>query len=620
MTIYNNIIKILAAISLVLMSSCADDIGYTQPVPPGPGSDKVRIEVFTRSQNFDKPTTRNGGDQSGTIEKNPFVLVFNGAGASATFVEAVQVIEFSGINKRYVTLTRQPSGNYEILFLANNLTHFYFEGVRHEFTEDNLNLYLSGETLSSVSEKLLSDKLDTPRQTNSPYVNSSWSHLQPMTGRMTVSGAAIDENTKLGEPQGQGSGPIIMTRGISKIQIESTLTNFTLTGIVCIKNVPTQGEIYNYDGVVPSGIELTEMAKDDTYTTDIISIGEYGPTQANYGDELYFYEASAANSTYFILRGEYTADFGNGSETREYYYKMAIVDGSGSYFDLIRNHRYTFQITTVRGPGYETIEQAITGEPSNTTVLELTVITVDLSSHHIVTNGNYYLGVSNLRYVVYSDAAGPHHAFSISTDYFTADGRTPVVNYIRPSAGITCNGTAIPSTTTPSNQFDVKITFAAGTSIGTIEVGIGDLTRTVNVEKKWSATGQEVIPSAGERLYYYQCNASGPYWDYTYYCVNGSVDDRNTGKTWIKLASGDTTYPTASIGQTAGFFAPDPAKILEVTDQVTSSHGKIQVYIDPNTGTNAREGTFYLTTGKNPWHDPQYQVERIKFDIKQRGI
>ena len=138
-----------------------------------------------------------------------------------------------------------------------------------------------------------------------------------------------------------------------------------------------------------------------------------------------------------------------------------------------------------------------------------------------------------------------------------------------------------------------------------------------------------VVPVGGERLIYYKYykdpGAGNEWWEYEHYLINGNVD--SGASSWIKLAPGSETIPSAAVGYTSGggaYFSPDPADLTNVTDVVTSGIGKIQVYITDNSiaagGTGqVRNGTFYLSTGYHPSYAPQNWTDRIKIDIKQAG-
>lgn len=639
--IYKYIIFTLTLTSIVFLVACVDDTGILTPIEPESG-DKVTIEIFTRSENYQLPQTRGWGAQEGntSIEKTPYVLVFSGNGGTATCIEIVQAVEDSGTAKRYVQLTRQKTGTFRLLILANNESYFHFEGNRYPWTIENLRTYLIDKELSYISNNLLTDKLSYPLQTTRPYTSFDWSKLIPMS-YLTDPISSIDENTTLGTTDNQ----LNLIRGVAKIIFHNNpdinpgtgkpFHEFVLTGVVQIGNTPQQSKIYNYNEQQLDNVELTTIAHEDN-SNIFYEMEQWEPyDQINWGDLCYLNETPAESNTYFIIKGDLTADYGSGTkEPRTFYYKMAAIKSNQEPIEFIRNTVYEFKIKKVRGPGFNTVAEAIAAPASNQTALDYEVTMVDLSSHHVISNGYYYLGVSNSKYILYTDESTPasHHAFSISTDYFST-GVTwgSSNNKVAPSEGITCDISTIaePENAVSPLIIDVNVKFEHANS-GWVEIWLGNLTLTVQVEKR------DVVPVTGAWFNYctYYKNpevideSTGKpqqHWEYTYYLSSGTVD--GGASEWIKLAPGSNNPPEAAMNYTSGAearFEPDKATLTNVTDMVTSGHGKIQVYIDSNEVNNGgtgveRNGTFYLSTGVNPGYAPQNKVERIKFDIKQLG-
>ena len=107
--------------------------------------------------------------------------------ASATFVEAVQAFELIG--KRYVLLTRQPSGTkYHLLILANPQCEFYYGDADsgYEFKTESFtaNLKIGVTTLSEVCSNLLTEPLAIPSQSVVPY--SGEGEKNPMSYMLEV--------------------------------------------------------------------------------------------------------------------------------------------------------------------------------------------------------------------------------------------------------------------------------------------------------------------------------------------------------------------------------------------------------------------------------------------------
>lgn len=617
--------------NIAFMVACVDEAYVDKPVIPI-DKNKVTIEIFTRSQNFKLPESRGGSSNESFIEKTPYIIVFK----NEVCTEVVQAMENSDTQKRYVQLTKDSSGDFQFLILANNGTHFYWGEERKEWTVENLHACLERETLSDISNNLLTDKLESPLHTSPPYAADRWDYILPMSHLTEPPVSEINESTEIGN----SGSPLELIRGLAKVvfinepelyldsesNTKLPYNPFDMEGVITVKNISLQGKVYNHNGTPLN--ELTEIATDTEYQGVIYPMEniteDWAPPyyQASWGINVgYFYETAANQDTYFIIRGELTADFGSGvKEPRTFYYKMALLDNEQKPMGIVRNHEYQFIITNVRGPGYDTIEEAIAAPPSNKTILDYVVTTIDLSSHDVVSNGNYYLGITNSRYITYTDDNPDtwYHAFSIVTDYFSKTGWTPIKNQITSTEGITCNVSQISSTTSYSEPLEVKVQFNSVDS-GRVDVWLGNLTLSINVVRKVS-----LIPAEGVWFYYckYMKNPdnSNGYWDYGYYLTSGTVDNKDIA--WIKLAPGSDFPPVAAENYTSGpqqFFPPDRAKLTNVTDAVTSGHGKIQVYIEENETTEKRTGTYYLSTGYNPYWAPQSKVERIKFDITQLG-
>lgn len=605
-------------ISMVLLTACVrEDINVTT----SPAPESFNIEIFTRAQKMQLPETRGWADQSG-VDMTPFVLVFD---ESETCIEVVKAFEISGINKRYVTLTHRSTGKYRFLILANNEKsgfggqQFWLNGDHHPWTIDEVKGACLGEKLTDISQNVLTEKLNIP-QRDFPFAGSG-AYLLPMT-YLTDPVEGIDENTKIGEPEGVGNGPLELIRSVAKIIITNDpyrdankipYNNFKMTGIMSIGNTPIQGKVYNSDGTYLTSVGLTEIAHEN-YASSIceVRVGEDPYVQSHWGDLIFINETAAERNTYFIIEGELT----NADGVNTYYYKMHAVDWEQKSMDLKRNFEYNFTIRNVRGPGYKTPQEAIASPSANQTIFWYDVTTVDLSSHHIKTNGQYYLGVSNSRYIAHTDNPTDLSAFSIVTDYPFSTGLASIRNEIITSQNISCNVSRISSSTNATNPLVAKISFLNGATSGSVDIWLGNLKLTVNVER------EPIISSAEKWLAYYQYfqDTGSPVnkkWEYQYYLVSGTVD--SGAVSWIKLAPGSNNYPETLVGP-GPYYDPDHATVTNVTDNVASSHGKIQVRIDSNGGV-ARNGTFYLSTGYNPDDvTGQKSVERIKFDIKQAAF
>ena len=337
-----------------LMSGCEDSIHLSErPDNNKPQADKVQIEIFARANSYHYPTVRTMDDED-RVGKTPWILVFNGENANATFVEAVQAFEMVG--KRYVILTKQ-SGNskYQLLILANPLNDKFYYGnnvTEYLFTESDLrmNMIPGITTLSEVCAKILTEPLESPATSVIPFSNDG--KTIPMSYLLGVD--KIDTTTRIENSDGS---TIELIRVAAKVVVANKADNFYLKGITAVVNVPRQGRLHNQDGTVMNNMaNLTEYCQTG-YGSSLVVTDNSAVGQSTEMKPLYLYESDIQNNTYLIVEGTY--------ENKDYFYKLVLVDGKYNLMDILRNHSYTFTIIKAKGPGYDTVEDAKASKASN---------------------------------------------------------------------------------------------------------------------------------------------------------------------------------------------------------------------------------------------------------------
>lgn len=85
-----------------------------------------------------------------------------------------------------------------------------------------------------------------------------------------------------------------------------------------------------------------------------------------------------------------------GGETTYYRLDFAQDDKEKmmrTYYSILRNHRYVFNITAVRSPGFSTPEKAL--KSTSTTNLDFQLISWDETIHEMHVNGQHYFGLDN---------------------------------------------------------------------------------------------------------------------------------------------------------------------------------------------------------------------------------
>ena len=535
---------------LTFFSACS----IKEEVPGEPvtiGETKVRFELFTKAGTYGLPVSRAGENES-VVDQQPWVLVFLGTGGTASFVEAVQAELYNG--KTYVYLEEQ-AGNCQLLILANSPNRFYMNGVGYAYTADNLVNTLRGRDLDYACRNLLTEALIDPQYTV-PYIGQKL----PMSDLVNLS--KIDASVTIPNIQ--------LKRIVGKIVVENTDADFVLEGIAVVANVAKNSKLHNLTDALEQNIgaeNLVEYRKDDSYALNIVDAEEIvtgGQTTKN--NPLYVYEThSLSNDTYLVIRGQYKGEM--------FFYKMALVNNDQHVLDILRNTEYIFTITSVRGRGFISMADAKASLASNTN-LDYSILVQEESSYEIVSNNEYYLGVTNSHFEIYASAASgtAYVAFSLITDCKSENigertiTATSGLRIVSPVDGM------IPVSTTLPSQ--VKIEMLAGFTSGEIELRLGNLRKTVTVKKREQVTSSGTIISS--------------FIDDGYY-ISAYVEDY-VNHSWLKLG-------------------PEEGEVRNDPDYIYVDNGKIKLYVEKNTSGN-REGVVYVSVGKGI-------TQRIKVYITQ---
>ena len=535
---------------LTFFSACS----IKEEVPGEPvtiGETKVRFELFTKAGTYGLPVSRAGENES-VVDQQPWVLVFLGTGGSASFVEAVQAGLYNG--KTYVYLEEQ-AGNCQLLILANSPSRFYMNGVGYAYTADNFVNTLRGRDLDYACRNLLTEALIDPQYTV-PYIGQKL----PMSDLVNLS--KIDASVTIPNIQ--------LKRIVGKIVVENTDADFVLEGITVVTNVAKNSKLHNLTDALEQNIgadNLVEYRKDDSYALNIVDAEEIvtgGQTTKN--NPLYVYEThSLSNDTYLVIRGHYKGE--------SFFYKMALVNNDQHVLDILRNTEYIFTITSVRGRGFISIADAKASLASNTN-LDYSILVQEESSYEIVSNNEYYLGVTNSHFEIYASAASgtAYVAFSLITDCKSESigertiTATSGLRIVSPVDGM------IPVSTTLPSQ--VKIEMLAGFTSGEIELRLGNLRKTVTVKRREQVTSSGTIISS--------------FIDDGYY-ISAYVEDY-VNHSWLKLG-------------------PEEGEVRNDPDYIYVDNGKIKLYVEKNTSGN-REGVVYVSVGKGI-------TQRIKVYITQ---
>ena len=547
--------KDILILCTVLLSLSACSIQEEERGGPVVVDEKIRFELFTKTGAYGLPVSRAGADET-NVDQRLWVLVFSGADENAEFVEAVQANESNG--KTYIYLTEHP-GACQLLILANPADYFYVGNTSYEFSVSGFEACLKNKSIAYAYGNLRTVALTNPQGTV-PYVGQKL----PMSTLINM--PKIDADVTI--PQMQ------LKRVVGKIIVRNTAPGFILEGITTVMNVAKNSKLYNSSGTLDQNIgveNLVEYRGDNSYISNIVDAEESVINEQSTGSNpLYVYEThTSSNETYLIIRGRYEGEL--------FFYKMALVDDDQKVLNIQRNTEYIFTITSVKGRGFHSIEDAKLSLASNTN-LGYTILVQDEAGYEIMSNNEYYLGVTNSHFEIYAlPATGVSFvAFTLITDCKTTfpikktiTSLTNGLKIVAPANGI------IPVSTTVPCQ--VKIEMEAGFVSGEIEVWLGNLRKIVTVRR------QDVVPFAGRVISEFITDG---------YYVSAYVEDYEN-HSWLKLAPGE------------GGVRNDP-------DYIYVDNGKIDLNVERNTG-GRREGIVYVSIGKG-------LTKRIKVHVTQAAM
>lgn len=339
----------------------------------------VRMELFTNAENYKLPVTKSFNEN--IIDLQPWVLVFD-EGPNGMFIEAQQATTQGGRTYVILSVTDQPR---QLVIIANATTFRIAddEPMVYHFDETLPDL-LTGKSFSDVA-KLLVTPLPEPVAGISPNEKLQEALYEnipiPMSAVLPVE--KID-----GSPIGDEVSPVKLQRIVAKVTVDASVASstFILQGVTVI-NTP-KSSTFIMAGIRDNRNNLFHYNYEEDGTGFIVS--EEQISDNNSADApIYMYE-SAESTTSILVKGEYRG--------KTMYYRLAFQKNN-LRINVERNHYYTFIISSVTGPGYDTPEQARLAPPSNLINYDLKV--VDLSSHDIIDNGAYYLGISNSEFIAY---------------------------------------------------------------------------------------------------------------------------------------------------------------------------------------------------------------------------
>ena len=184
---------------------------------------------------------------------------------------------------------------------------------------------------------------------------------------------------------------IVLYRQVAKVSVSNSASNFKLNGFG-VYNTAEKGtvapKLSNFSSSQPT------VANGVSYSAKVEALSSDGVA--------YVYETDKESSTNIpkvIVEGEI--------DGKTYYYVAGFRNRTGSGasdnaglnkyeytpLDILRNHHYAFEITSVRGEGWPTLEDAINAQPDNRMTVWVSDINEEIND--MVSSRDYLLGVQN---------------------------------------------------------------------------------------------------------------------------------------------------------------------------------------------------------------------------------
>lgn len=469
---------------VALLGSCTgDEIADPTEIPVPEG--KVKIALFSNDLNFEKPVSRTGTAQEELVDNNPLVLVFQGNGNAAVFAEA-QKAYYSG-GKSYVILTPTAS-KCRILIIGNPPSQFYNGTTTKNLTVAEIESALASTSFSdAVNNKLQTVFLSSSVQTTVPFVGDKL----PMSAIVDVN--SIDENTQFGTPVSD----LLMKRMVAKVTVynKDTSGDFVLHSATVVQTA--RNTRFWEIGTRPksNALNLTDYyGTGADWAAKVDNVAKANASKNTEDNPIYIYETQKEQGTSVIVRGRYKGVEG--------YYRLVFKAANGTLLDIFRNKHYKFNIDDVNVEGYPTPTEALQNPPST---IIYGINAVDISSHEISDNGQYYLGLSHSKVLV--------QWFNMLTvadimDYFnnepavivTTDAPTTVTHSIKAVVTKSAEQIGFPKegkltfvTNGPTDQTlnitgnavstEIRITFDRNFEEGYLLIKVGSISKRVDVKR-----------------------------------------------------------------------------------------------------------------------------------------
>lgn len=434
-----------------------------------------------------------------------YVLSFmdNGSGSDDTFLYASegQHITGSGGSATVVVPLRQSERGerQRLVFLANPGTD----------QVDMIDTFVSGETKTDIAGKLLFDIYDSSENNEQ---NRIWDTTTPRY--LPMWGESGDSYVITTSFQSYSIGTVDMLRSVARADIVLNPDNNlepqgfgTLFRLEDVKvyNASQQGRIIPDEANLQGGLAVTPtvpplFSKGKVHYTATASTEYLGSVREIYLGEYANTDGSGNNLPHADISCIVISGYYDGSGTKTWY-RLDFIKDRTTYerWDLLRNNRYIFYVTSVNGPGYGSEQEAFDATPVNIDYLVLEWN--DGGMDGVDFDGQNYMKVTPVSRQHWKEASA-ENIIEVETDH--PDGWSYQLTYDNPMQTGWVDITGIVTATPGHIEYALSGNDSGQTRTAYITVSAGRLSvEVIIIQTPWqidniyvSPTGE--IPIAGE--------------------------------------------------------------------------------------------------------------------------
>lgn len=398
---------------LVFLLGCSDENGWS-PINKG---EEVILTLNLRVPGISNPATYALTGQDENKLETIDIFVFKEDGANETFLYQTHATDIDNNNKKFRAQLQKSTGSdkHRIVLVAN--ARDAVDAVKADFTV--------GMHKDEVLEKITfeTDKVwNTTSSTNFTPL--------PMWGETSVAQAITASTSSL--------GTISLMRAVARIDVGLDMNSSDEPQGFGDRFMMEDVKVYNANNIsaiapketnITAGIAtLPTLVSGRQLVTPAIAYN-HDPTDFGFVREIYLGEADNKSQTdddkmvCIIIGGYYTKDGDPVNKTEKTWYRLDFYNRDTDpqeRLDILRNHRYRVNITSVDGPGYKTEPEAFSSRPINIKS-EITVWN-ETPISNVVFDGQYVMGVSQEEFTFSREAldvTSRDNTLSVMTDYPT---------------------------------------------------------------------------------------------------------------------------------------------------------------------------------------------------------